>query len=386
MSHARTGACASIDLTDMRVVYMKNLFAGCIALTVVALSVTGCRLGSESDVIDLQTDSENTIVACSDGIDNDGNGLIDCDDPGCTETMGTADAPGPGMTVCAKTENNTYTCSDGIDNDGNGYVDCNDNSCKQLSVCCIKSGTEGTTIESCSDGIDNDCNRYVDCNDKACYNSSVPEVKEYCQKLRCPGSVSAEGDCDSEDKTTEECLLQALQSCADNKDNDCNGYTDCQDYSCSKSSISGVAAYCTLVNGADASTVTNETVLEFYQKYGITKPVAENTPELCQDGVDNDFNGLTDCEDPGCIALNLDYCNDISPEPPARPAGFANASAEVRREQLIAELEACTDGIDNNKNGRVDCDEYQCQLLSLQKLEGDEAKYQINCQNLHDSE
>lgn len=29
----------------------------------------------------------------------------------------------------------------------------------------------------------------------------------------------------------------------------------------------------------------------------------ENTTEACSDGVDNDFNGLKDCEDPGCFDI-----------------------------------------------------------------------------------
>ena len=47
---------------------------------------------------------------CSDGTDNDGDGLIDMLDPGCTDPDG-------------DTEVNVYACSDGIDNDGDGKVD-----------------------------------------------------------------------------------------------------------------------------------------------------------------------------------------------------------------------------------------------------------------------
>jgi hypothetical protein len=39
---------------------------------------------------------ENTNAACTDGLDNDGDGLVDCRDPGCSET--------PGVTCCPKVD------------------------------------------------------------------------------------------------------------------------------------------------------------------------------------------------------------------------------------------------------------------------------------------
>ena len=53
---------------------------------------------------------------CDDGIDNDGDGLVDMADPGC---------PFP----CASPEN--PQCDDGIDNDGDGLVDFADPKCSR---------------------------------------------------------------------------------------------------------------------------------------------------------------------------------------------------------------------------------------------------------------
>lgn len=51
-------------------------------------------------------------------------------------------------------------CTDGISNDGDGYVDCEDFDCL---------GAEGChTDEICSDFVDNDGNGLVDCDDEAC--------------------------------------------------------------------------------------------------------------------------------------------------------------------------------------------------------------------------
>ncbi|MGD9211677.1 MAG: SGNH/GDSL hydrolase family protein, partial [Desulfobacteraceae bacterium] len=71
-----------------------------------------------SDAVCLPSTESN----CSDGIDNDGDGLSDCDDSDCA-----ADA------VCLpSTESN---CSDGVDNDGDGLSDCDDGDCDADSVC-----------------------------------------------------------------------------------------------------------------------------------------------------------------------------------------------------------------------------------------------------------
>jgi len=84
---------------------------------------------------------------CSDGIDNDGDGLIDMADPGCT----------------APTDNSEVNvgqpqCSDGIDNDGDGLIDMADPGCT--------APTDNSEVNvgqpQCSDGIDNDGDGLID--------------------------------------------------------------------------------------------------------------------------------------------------------------------------------------------------------------------------------
>ena len=62
-------------------------------------------------------DSEDFVGKefCNDGIDNDGDGAIDCDDPGCYSDS-----------VCS---GNGEICNDGIDNDFDGLADCDDFDC-----------------------------------------------------------------------------------------------------------------------------------------------------------------------------------------------------------------------------------------------------------------
>jgi len=60
----------------------------------------------------------------------------------------------------------------------------------------------------------------------------------------------------------------------------------------------------------------------------------------CDDGVDNDSDGLTDCEDPDCIETG--YC------------GAHPMSGPPALEQN------CTDGVDNDEDGATDCADVDC--------------------------
>ena len=50
-------------------------------------------------------------------------------------------------------------CYDGIDNNDNGYLDCDDEACFQDRFC---------LVEICDDGLDNDRDLRFDCDDKDC--------------------------------------------------------------------------------------------------------------------------------------------------------------------------------------------------------------------------
>lgn len=105
------------------------------------------------------------------GLDNDGDGLYDMDDPDC-EALPEAD------------------CFDGIDNDEDGAIDCADTDCAEApdgppcdtgdqGICAVgtltcSSGSETcvTSIqpepENCTDGLDNDCDGFADIDDIDC--------------------------------------------------------------------------------------------------------------------------------------------------------------------------------------------------------------------------
>ena len=90
-------------------------------------------------------------AACSDGVDNDGDGLVDYPaDPGCSS----ADDPWE-----------TVDCADGIDNDGDGAIDYDPQGDGDPGCASAQVGIEQT---QCSDGADNDGDGLIDLADPQC--------------------------------------------------------------------------------------------------------------------------------------------------------------------------------------------------------------------------
>jgi len=97
------------------------------------------------------------IERCYDGIDNDNDGAVDCNDTACTGLLG-----------CGVYADLNYEgdCADGLDRDGDGLVDCADDDC------------DGQCTEVCDDGRDNDGDSLVDCEDADCLGD--PSCSEQC--------------------------------------------------------------------------------------------------------------------------------------------------------------------------------------------------------------
>lgn len=79
--------------------------------------------------LDAETSEMPSLRACSDGIDNDDNGLVDCEEPACSIYR-----------ICDSIEKRLALCTDGIDNDENALVDCEDPYCRTQGILCPKSG------------------------------------------------------------------------------------------------------------------------------------------------------------------------------------------------------------------------------------------------------
>lgn len=142
-----------------------------------------------------------------------------------------------------------YAC---VDYDGDGYDNCDPSDPKDLDGLPMDCDDNNANIhpngtEFCFDGLDNDCDGFTDCEDY---------------------------DCTGHDEI-----------CGDGYDNDCDGYTDCEDYDCI-------------------------------------------SPEVCTDGIDNDCDGYIDCEDYDCTCLTPGVGILIITEIMANPASLPDTEGE----------------------------------------------------------
>ena len=127
---------------------------------ILLLLLPGCSI-----ITDFSPDRflEQSEERCSDGVDNDGNGAIDC-----------ADTPCKSFDFCKETQ---ARCEDGRDNDADGLVDCHDPDCCSQPKCSMEPSCGETTATACTDGTDNDNNGLTDCADFSC------QVADCCERL-----------------------------------------------------------------------------------------------------------------------------------------------------------------------------------------------------------
>ncbi|HEU5057967.1 MAG TPA: hypothetical protein VFU21_15655 [Kofleriaceae bacterium] len=121
---------------------------------------------------------------CSDGDDNDADGLIDSVDPGCA-FHGDVEAPDPDLAAC----------SDAVDNDGDGATDLDDPGCESAH----DDEEFDDPVAGCRDGIDNDGDQLLDYpNDPGCLVSLDDDEEDDCPYgsscAACSNGVDDDGD------------------------------------------------------------------------------------------------------------------------------------------------------------------------------------------------
>ncbi len=173
---------------------------------------------------------------CNDGIDNDGDGLIDYgQDPGCS-SLGDNSELDPNI-----------QCDNGIDDDGDGAIDSADTCCQSYP----SKEEDFCDIDACTSG------EKVNLDECRCNNNYRCSKDQYCCSDGCKSTPCG----------AEECLTGEQRSCGQKQGN-CELFEHC-------------------VNG---------------QWDGNCQPIPTcGLPfEICNDGVDNNNNGFTDCNDVVC--------------------------------------------------------------------------------------
>jgi len=146
---------------------------------------------------------------CSDGVDNDGNGLVDAED----------------LNAVGCPVNCTDMDRDGYNLDGGscGPVDCNDNDAA------INPGAE----ENCSDGMDNNCNGRTDTADMNAVGCPLTCTDRDGDGYSIEGNACGAIDCDDNNDAVNPA---ALEICDDGIDNNCNNRSDASDNVCQTNS------------------------------------------------------------------------------------------------------------------------------------------------------
>ena len=274
-------------------------------------------------------------TACADGIDNDGDGLIDfTNDPGCTSLTsnlenpacsdgidndgdGGIDYPYDGGCRSPADDLENPACLDGIDNDGDGLIDYpNDPGCT------IFDPYSNLENPACADGIDNDGDGFIDYpNDPGC-----SALYDNFEQPACSDGIDNEGDSYIDYPADPGCTGPAdnfeMPACGDGLDNDGDGKADLKDAGCGGSTTGDIE------NPACSDGLDNDgdLLIDYPNDPGCASPAASIENPVCSDGTDNDGDGL------------IDYPND---------AGCANPAASI-------ENPACSDGIDNDGDGKID--------------------------------
>lgn len=253
---------------------------------------------------------ENTPDLCSDGVDNDENGLLDCDDifgcgpgsieidveqPSCQVSTGTIIIRGGASGLRYSIDGGSSFGPDSLFNNlGAGLYNVVVQrgeivNCSFIEPIILNEPIcpEGSDI-TCTDGIDNDNDGLIDCADIDC----VPMVSNIVVTLpdNCPslnnGSISYTTSSPNVEWSIDNGVTYDTAMT----------YTDLEE------------GNYTLIfrNSVTQCRAALDTIIQLRTIEDCTPP-----QENCTDGIDNDMNGLIDCADMACI--NTAICTNIPP-------------------------------------------------------------------------
>ncbi|MBU1643912.1 MAG: tandem-95 repeat protein [Nanoarchaeota archaeon] len=265
-------------------------------LYLVTFKVTdGTLEDSETIMITVKEKNDGT-PQCSDQLDNDGDGLVDLNDPGCSDLSDDDET----------NSSSVPQCNDGIDNDGDGLVDLNDPGCSDLSD---DDETNSSSVPQCKDGIDNDGDGLVDLNDPGCDNlDDDDETDEDNQDPLPENHNPAASDDYAQTKKNTPVEICVLTNDLD-QDNDTLTLIPNSVLTNNKITINGDCLTYTPSNnflGVDSFTYEVTDNKGGYDSATVIVEVTE-IKKQCSDGIDNDGDGLIDFPyDPGCNNSNDD--------------------------------------------------------------------------------
>ncbi|MCA9538637.1 MAG: hypothetical protein KC620_07095, partial [Myxococcales bacterium] len=165
------------------------------------LRLSDCADGVDNDgdglIDEADPDCAERMPTCSDGADNDGDGLIDADDSDCTDPPACASLFAGDAPIAAEACTGPAACADGVDNDGDGLIDRADPGCasdadnREVDPFDLES-TPGDP--SCADGVDNDDDGLIDLEDPGCNDRDAALRYSDQRRPSCGDGFDNDGD------------------------------------------------------------------------------------------------------------------------------------------------------------------------------------------------
>jgi len=322
-------------------------------------------------------DCDHTIPINERDLDGDGVRVCstpsDCDDNDATVYPGASEVCGDGKdnNCDGQTDEPGCICPD---RDGDGHTDaaCGGDDCDDGD-----SAIYPGVAEVCTDGVDNNCNGQVDCSEAICASdptcASCAAADQDLDGYSTLGGACGLVDCDDSDPNVHP---GATEVC-DGKDTNCDGVQWQSDHDLDGDGVASCAGDCDdndpnvypgateVCNGVDDDCDHTLPVDERdVDGDGVRvcdvpsdcddndATISPNEAEVCGDNKDNDCNGQVD--EPGCI------CPDRDGDGHTDAACGGDDCDDAESTIYPGAAEVCTDGVDNNCNGQVDCSELAC--------------------------
>jgi len=292
--------------------------------------------------------SDNTQLACGAALgEGTGSTIV------LTLTRANDDANcGACGRACEGAPNATRTCVASTATCGpltclTGWFNVNGDASDGCETTCASPMPENSTT-TCRNGLDDDCDGKKDCLDENCAGFT-----RACTISTCAGTETWNCATDSWGTCTAPAGLESdVTACSNGLDDDCDSKLDCADETCN-----GLTRACMFMSCAGTQTWACAS-----QTWGtcMANTALENSVAACTDGVDNDCDGKTDCMDPSCDGLRqactLSTCSGEQ-EWTCSTNTWSTCAVDPRLEASPA---TCSDGQDNDCDGKKDCQDPEC--------------------------
>ncbi|HJK92807.1 MAG TPA: hypothetical protein RMH85_08570 [Polyangiaceae bacterium LLY-WYZ-15_(1-7)] len=272
-------------------------------------------------------------ASCTDGADDDCDGMVDCADRADCERAACGDFGRACIEGSCRCPGTREICGEPGDEDCDGNVD----------EGCMSGGET-----RCGNGADDDMDGATDCEDAGCEGFSCGGADTACERGVCCDYVSPDtcggGDEDCDGTTDEDCAMSGDEVCTDGSgDEDGDGFEDCGDLvDCPEGTPCGFERRCVMAACMDCG--------------------GEAFESDCSDGFDDDCDGMVDCGDiEDCDCVGSCGCSaDAGVDGGTDGGTDGGVDAGVDAGSDAGDGEDCANGIDDDVDGATDCGDVEC--------------------------